>query len=104
MKPLKPGSRLCLTEDSINQERSDAFDKAIRGLEAHRLLNTCTCAYAYWGGGGGPSADVTVQAEIAGVAKPPPHPPSSATGGNASYPWYSYHAIEHRNSKGINHS
>ena len=53
MQPLKPGSRLCLTEDSINQERSDAFDKAIRGLEAHRLLNTCTCAYTYWGGGGG---------------------------------------------------
>ena len=61
-------------EDSINQERSDAFDKAIRGLEAHRLLNTSTCAYTYWGGGGGggPSADVTVQAEIAGGAKPPP--------------------------------
>ena len=51
----------------LYQERSDAFDKAIRGLEAHRLLKTCTCAYTYWGGqaltslyklksqGGGPS-------------------------------------------------
>ena len=65
----------------VNQEISDAFDKAIRGLEAHRLLNTSTCACIHilggggGGGGGGPSADVTVQAEIAGGAKPPPAPP-----------------------------
>ena len=49
---------------------SDAFDKATRGgTQAAKHMHTLTHISR---GGGGPSADVTVQTEIAGRANPLP--------------------------------